>query len=222
MAFAFSHWKLHSAAEESADESRKQNNFHCIQSLWVKSNVFLDSKKHHISLLGRIPYEPLWYFYKQLLLLLPVVGWPRLGQPQKYCWELLVPISPTHFPSLPFGSCGKEMRGGQKGDLLIPGIPAHLDLPSNLASVEVKSWADYFQSNPDQAGLLSILCPLFFLTAVLIFLHQGFLKNSGLIQLVGKVFPLLLCHCCSADRSQTLCIIYPLRKFREVQSVFSW
>jgi len=89
-----------------------------------------------------------------------------------------MPVSLTHFPSLPFGSCGKEMRGGQKGALLIPGISVHLTQTSDLASVDIKSRADYFQSNPNQAGLLSISCPSFFLMAVPIFLRH-FCHSKG-------------------------------------------
>lgn len=93
----------------------------------MKANVFPDSEKHHVNLpLCRLLYELFWFFYKQLLLLLPAVHWPTLGQPQRYGWELPVPVSPTHFPFFSFGFRGEEMRGGQKGALLVPGIPVRL------------------------------------------------------------------------------------------------
>lgn len=115
---------------------------------------------------------------------------------------------------------------GRKGALLVPGIPVHLALTSDLASVDIRSWANYIQRNPNQAGL-SISCPLFFVTGAPIFLcHFCHIKASwrirAFIHHVEKFSCVLLCHCCSADQSQSPCFTYPLRKFREVQSAFSW
>lgn len=133
----------------------------------MKANVFPGSEKHHVNLLCRLSYEPVWFFtssFSSFSLLFTGQGWVS---PKGIPGSSRCPSVPHISPPCPLVPVEKKcMGGGQKGALLIPGIPVH------LASVDVKSRADYFQSNPNQAGLLSILCPLFFLTAVPIFLRH--------------------------------------------------